>query len=161
MGLSFRPHAAAIQNIIDSEFLSPATLEDTVRAMILEVMSHGTAHSSLDESPQFQTSYAHNDIRVARQLVRPFSCEMKNGVAHLSVPGRTTEDLVYDVLDPVLADLFECCPVWSLDENALENWYGRVTLADGWNMIIQCTPKADFIGAGAAAFATIEHVEMN
>ena len=161
MELSLRPSAAAIQNIIDSEFLSPASLEDTVRAMILEVMSRGTSYNTFDDDRHSQPAPTYNNIRVTRQLVRPFSCEMKNGEARLTVPGRTTEYLACDVLDPVLADLFKCCPIWSLDEDALETWYGRVTLADGWNIMIQCTPKMDNTGAGAAAFATIEHVEMN
>ena len=165
MGMSFHPSTNAAQIFSDSKELVPAPLKETFRAMITQVLSVGTFHGSLDYDGLFETSYGQDNIQTATHQVTQVGCELQDNLASLTAPQLTPGNIVRQVLDPVLSDVFQICPSWTLGPPKTDLWLGRLDAPNGLSIMIEVTPAASAPSgpaqAAKGAFVRVEAVVMN
>ena len=165
MGLPFRPPANAAQVIYDLKQLTPAPLEETFRATIAQVLSVGTFHGSLDYDAHFETAYVENGVQTATHRTTPVVCAFQDTIATLTAPQMTPGKLVRQIIDPVLSDVFETCPSWTMNRAQGEIWHTRLALKHGLNVIVEVrAPLAEMhcqLDAAPGAFAVVQVVPMN
>ena len=165
MGMPFSPSANATQVIYSHENVVPAPLKETFRAMITQVLSVGTFHGSLDYDGQFETSYGQDNIQTATHQTTQVACALQDNLASLTAPQLTPGNLVRQVLDPVLSDVFQICPSWTLGPPQTDLWLGRLDAPNGLSIMIEVTPAASAPSSAAqaakGAFVRVEAVVMN
>lgn len=161
MGISFRPPDHATLALLEQDRPSPAPLEETLRAMIVQAMSVGTFQGSLDYDALFHTSFGQENAQIAMNLINDVSCVLEDNSASLTAPQMTPGKMVRQFLDPVLADLFKICPVWHLDQITRNQWHGRIDLLGGLSVIVRCTPLAMAATVPPAAHVTFDIVAVN
>lgn len=163
MGMSFRPPATAAQVVFGLKQNTPAPLTETFRAMITQVLSVGTFHGSLDYDSQFETSYVNNNNQTATHRITQVACSLQDNIASIRTPQMTPGKLVRNVFDPVLSDVFQTCPSWTLDQTDGDIWMSRMALSHGLNVIAEVRAPLGETAAGTApaAFGTVEFLAMN
>ena len=163
MGMSFRPPSTAAQVMFDLKHVVPAPLEDSFRAMMVQVLSVGTFHGSLDYDGQFKKAYVTNNIQTATHQATRVVCSLRDNNASLTAPQMTPGKLVRKVLDPVLSEVFQICPTWTLDQTDGDIWMCRMALSHGLNVVVEVrAPLSEPIkGVAPGAFALIEVLAMN
>lgn len=138
MGLFLRRHAEdAAATASAPEKPQPAHAL-TFNTLIAHLLSQGTFSGSLDNDPDFAIELTDDGLQIAQNDAEAALCIIADRVVGFSIVGMDPSDMVLQIVDPVMNQIFHAQPAWQSDDAHPVLWMARHYLGNGLALWLDC-----------------------